>query len=190
MSEVAVQNRLWSREEYDRLIAAGMFHPEERLELIKGEIIQMSPQGSQHATAVTLVENALKTVFGKNYVIRVQMPLAISPDSEPEPDIAIVVGTPRDYRDEHPNTAELVVEIADATLSYDRTKKTALYAQAGIQEFWILNLVDRQLEVYRQPTAGQSSTLSYQNPEVKTASETIVPLRAPQQPIGIVDLLP
>lgn len=67
MSETAIQNRLWSREEYDRLIAGGMFHPEERLELIEGEIIQISPQGSHHATAVTLVENALRTVFGKNY---------------------------------------------------------------------------------------------------------------------------
>lgn len=67
MSETAIQNRLWSREEYDRLIAGGMFHPEERLELIEGEIIQMSPQGSHHATAVTLVENALRTVLGKNY---------------------------------------------------------------------------------------------------------------------------
>lgn len=190
MSEAAVQNRLWSREEYDRLIAGGMFHPEERLELIEGEIIQMSPQGSHHATAVTLVENALRTVFGKNYVVRVQMPLAISSASEPEPDLAVVTGTPRDYRDEHPTTAELVVEIADTTLSYDRTRKTALYAQAGIQEYWIINLINRQLEVYRQPSAGHSATFSYQNHEIKTASETIIPLRGPQQPIAVVDLLP
>jgi len=190
MSETAVQNRLWSREEYDRLIRGGMFHPEERLELIEGEIIQMSPQGSHHATAVTLVENALRTVFGKNYVVRVQMPLAISSDSEPEPDIAIVTGAPRDYCEEHPTTAELVVEIADTTLSYDRTRKSALYAQAGIQEYWVLNLLNRQLEVYRQPHAGQSTTSSYQNHEVKPASETITPLRGPQQSIAIADLPP
>ena len=186
MSEVAVQNRLWSREEYDRLIAGGMFHPEECLELIEGEIIQMSPQGSQHATAVTLVENVLRTVFGNNYVVRVQMPLAISSASEPEPDLAVVTGAPRDYRDEHPTTAELVVEIADTTLAYDRTRKTDLYAQAGIQEYWIINLINRQLEVYRQPSSGPA----YQSHEIKTSSDTIVPLRAPQQPIAIADLLP
>ena len=83
-----------------------------------------------------------------------------------------------------------MVEIADTTLAYDRTRKADMYAQAGIQEYWILNLLDRQLEVYRQQNAGPTSTLSYQNHEVKTASETIIPLRGPQQPIAIVDLLP
>ncbi len=190
MSETAIQNRLWSREEYDRLIAGGMFHPEERLELIEGEIIQISPQGSHHATAVALVENALRTVLGKNYVVRVQMPLALSSGSEPEPDIAIVTGVPRDYCEEHPTTAELVVEIADTTLAYDRAKKTALYAQAGIQEYWILNLLDRQLEVYRQPNPIPSSNSPYKNYGVKTSSETIRPLRSPQKLIAIADLLP
>ena len=190
MPEAAIQNRRWSREEYDRLIAGGMFHPEERLELIEGEIVQMSPQGSQHATGVTLVENTLRTVFGKNYVVRVQMPLAISSGSEPEPDIAIVTGAPRDYCKEHPTTAELVIEIADTTLTYDRTKKTAMYAQAGIQEYWILNLLDRQLEVYRQPQSLPSSTFPYQKHEVKTSSETIRPLRRHQKTILIADLLP
>ena len=190
MPEATIQNRRWSREEYDRLIAGGMFHPEERLELIEGEIVQMSPQGSQHATGVTLVENTLRTVFGKNYVVRVQMPLAISSGSEPEPDIAIVTGAPRDYCKEHPTTAELVIEIADTTLTYDRTKKTAMYAQAGIQEYWILNLLDRQLEVYRQPQSLPSSTFPYQKHEVKTASEAIRPLRRHQKTILIADLLP
>ncbi len=190
MSEATVQNRLWSRKEYDRLITEGMFHPEERLELIEGEIIQLSPQGSRHATAVILVENALRSIFSNNYVIRVQLPLAISSASEPEPDLAVVTGTPRDYRDEHPTTAELVVEISDTTLAYDRTSKTELYAQAGIQEYWILNLVDRQLEVHRQPTTGKTSTQSFETHETKTPLETISPLQAPQQPIVIADLLP
>ena len=112
------------------------------------------------------------------------MPLAISSTSEPEPDIAIVTGTPRDYRDEHPTTAELVVEIADTTLAYDRARKTALYAQAGIQEYWILNLVDRQ------PNVGPPSPPSYQNHVAKATSETMTPLQRPEQPIAIVDLLP
>jgi len=150
----------------------------------------MSLKESGHMAAMTLIENSLRAVFGENDTIRAQMPLAFDPDSEPEPDLAVVTGTPRDYRDEHPNTAELVVEIADATLTYDRTKKTALYAQAGIQEYWILNLINRQLEVYRQPYAGQATTSSYQTHEVKTAAETIIPLHGPQQSIAIANLLP
>lgn len=71
MSDTAIQTRLWSREEYDRLFSAGKFHPDERLELIEGEILQTSPQGSAHATAVTLIENALRKVFGTNYIVRV-----------------------------------------------------------------------------------------------------------------------
>ena len=150
----------------------------------------MSLKESGHMAAMTLIENSLRAVFGENDTIRAQMPLAFDPDSEPEPDLAVVTGTPRDYRDEHPNTAELVVEIADATLTYDRTKKTALYAQAGIQEYWILNLINRQLEVYRQPYAGQATTSSYKTHEVKTAAETIISLHGPQQSIAIANLLP
>jgi len=190
MSEAAIQTRLWSREEYERLIAEGMFHPEERLELIEGEILQMSPQGSAHATAVTLVEQALRKVFGSHYVIRVQMPIAIDPDSEPEPDLAVVQGTPRTYRDEHPHTAELVVEVADTTLSYDRSRKATLYARAGIQEYWILNLIDRTIEVYRNPTTNTSQRTAYQEHETLSATETLASVRFSGEPIPVADLLP
>lgn len=190
MSDTAVQTRLWSREEYDRLISAGMFHPDERLELIEGEILQMSPQGSAHATAVTLIENALRKVFGTNYVLRVQMPLALGSDSEPEPDIAIVVGTPRDYRQKHPHTAELIVEVADSTLWYDRERKMKIYAHAGIPEYWILNLLDLQLEIYRQPAMKQAPAPFYQNHLIHTAAESVSPLRYPQHLISVADLLP
>ena len=118
------------------------------------------------------------------------MPLALDPDSEPKPDIAVVLGSPRDYRDAHPTSAELIVEVADSTLAYDRERKAKLYAQAGIQECWILNLLDRQLEIYRQPKSVPASTPSYNNHEVKTSSETIIPCRGPQKSIVIADLLP
>lgn len=190
MSDTAIQTRLWSREEYDRLVSAGIFHPEERLELIEGEILQKSSQGSAHATAVTLVENALRKVFGTNYVVRVQMPLALESDSEPEPDIAIVVGTPRDYRHEHPHTAELIVEVADSTLGYDRERKMKIYAQAGIPEYWILNLLDQQLEMYRQPTFKQASSPFYQEHRILTATESVSPLRYPQHSIPVAELIP
>ncbi len=190
MSNAAVQTRHWSRLEYERLVSAGMFHPEERLELLEGEIFQMSPQGSVHATAVSLVENALREAFGSNYVIRIQMPLALDPDSEPEPDIAVVIGSPRDYRDAHPNTAELIVEVADSTIEYDRKRKTRLYARAGIPEYWILNILDRHLEVHRLPVRGDSSSLTYQDQRTLTSSEKVSLLRSPETSILVADLLP
>jgi len=190
MSNAAVQTRHWSRLEYERLVSVGMFHPEERLELLEGEILQMSPQGSVHATAVSLVENALREAFGSNYVIRIQMPLALDPDSEPEPDIAVVVGSPRDYKDAHPKTAELLVEVADTTIVYDRKRKTTLYAKAGIPEYWILNLVDRQLEVHRLPLSGGSSSLTYQEQMVLTPSEKVFQVRGHDTSILVADLLP
>ncbi len=190
MSVVEIQTRNWSRQEYEQLVSAGIFQPHERLELVEGEILQMSPQGSAHATAITLIDNALREVFGSNYTIRVQMPLAVSLDSEPEPDIAVVVGSPRDYRDTHPTTAELVVEVADTTLAYDRERKAALYARAGIQEYWILNVIDRQLEIYRQPMANQPSPPSYKIHHILTSSESVSPLPSPQTELPVHAFLP
>lgn len=189
MSTQAIQTRLWAREEYERLVALGLFHPEERLELVEGEIVRMTPQGSNHATAISLVENTLRAAFGSGFVVRVQMPLAFDPDSEPEPDLAVVVGAPRDYKNAHPQTAVLVVEVADATLAYDRERKAELYARAGIPEYWILNLVDRQLEAHRGPiTAGQS--FRYQDVRTISVSQSIAPLAFLHATITVTDLLP
>ena len=190
MATAAVQARHWSRQEYERLVSAGMFHPEEQLELVQGEILQMSPQGSAHATAVSLVENALREAFGSNYLIRIQMPLALDPDSEPEPDIAVMIGSPRDYRNAHPKTAELVVEVADTTIEYDRKRKTPLYAKAGIQENWILNILERQLEVFSLPARDYSLSQPYQERKIHTPPETVSPLHLPEISILVADLLP
>jgi len=190
MSTAAVQARHWSRQDYERLVSAGMFHPEERLELVEGEILQMSPQGSAHATAVSLVESALREAFGSDYLIRIQMPLALDPDSEPEPDIAVIIGSPRDYRNAHPNIAELVVEVADTTIEYDRKRKAPLYAKAGIQEYWILNILDRQLEVFSLPARDNSSSRPYHERKILTPSETVSPLHLPEMSILVADLLP
>ena len=92
------------------MIEAGIFHPEAHLELIEGEILSMSPQGSRHITAILLVENALRAVFSTGYLVRTQAPIALDDRSQPEPDVSVVAGTPRDYRDAHPTTVELVVE--------------------------------------------------------------------------------
>lgn len=185
MSRTAVQRHYWARQEYDRMIAAGVFHPEVRLELIDGEIINMTPQGSLHATAVQLAEDLLKAAFSTEFSIRVQMPLALDDSSEPEPDLAVVTGSPRDYRDAHPSSAVLIVEVADTTLSFDRQQKKRLYAHTSIQEYWIINLIDEQLEVYRDPQ-GDDYTFKI----TLLSGQSIAPLATPKSSVPVTGLLP
>ena len=185
MSTSAIQLHRWSRREYDRMIASGVFHPEARLELIDGEIYHMTPQGSLHATAIQLVVDALRAVFHENYAIRIQLPLALDDHSEPEPDIAVVTGTARDYKNAHPKTAILIVEIADASLSFDLENKRRLYARAGIPEYWIINLIDQRVEVFKQPKA--SNYLDYLTFSV---GESLAPIGHQQANIDVSDILP
>ena len=141
--------RRWTRVEYDRLIDLGIFQPGEHLELLGGHLIVSEPQGTLHTTAVGLVEDALRLCFGAGWVVRCQMPIALDDESEPEPDVAVVPGTRYDYVLAHPARPALVVEVAESSLTADRGTKAALYARAGINDYWILNLVDRVLEVCR-----------------------------------------
>lgn len=131
----AIQSHRWTVREYEDMVAAGVFHPEARLELLDGEIYDMSPQTRRHATAIRLIEDALRAVFHRGFDIRAQLPVAFGPDSEPEPDVAVVEGSPRDYSDRHPTTALLVVEVSDSSLAYDRSQKLAIYADCGIPEY-------------------------------------------------------
>jgi Uma2 family endonuclease len=139
------------------MVGAGLLHEDERVQLIEGAILRMTPQLPPHALAIQLVADRLRDVFGAGHTVRVQVPLAISDDSEPEPDVAVVTGGARDYRDEHPSTATLVMEIADSSLMFDRHCKARIYARHGLPEYWILSLVDRSLEVYRQPSASAAA---------------------------------
>ncbi len=190
MSSQMVRTRHWTRQEYEALVAAGIFHPEERLELLGGDMICMPPQGSAHATAVQLIENALRQAFGANYCVRVQLPLAVDAASEPEPDVAVVPGTPRDYRQTHPDQAVLIVEVSDSSLSYDRERKARRYAQAGMPEYWILNLIEQCLEIYRMPTTPGAEEPHYQHIRVASQEETVSPLGAPEAVFAVSELLP
>src|SRR4051812_33206342 len=145
MAIAAVEAHHWSREEYEQLAASGMFPLERRMELIDGVIYDMAAQNSLHATGYRLVQEALRPAFppGSGFEVRGQLPLDLGDDSAPEPDLAVVYGSIRDFRDHHPTTAVLVVEVADSSLLHDRKRKIPLYARAGIQEYWILNLVRR-----------------------------------------------
>lgn len=185
--------RLWTREEFERAGELGLFGVDERLELIEGCIFeQMSPQKSAHATSSQLVEEWARNAFAGGFVVRGQKPLALGERSEPEPDVAVVTGAARDYTGGHPQTALLVVEIADTTLRYDRTTKASLYARAGIPEYWIVNLVDRVLEVYRQPAQASEQPLghAYRVLMVMGEAERLAPLGAPHFAVTVSDLLP
>src|SRR5437773_2956171 len=189
---MSVQLRRWSRQEYERMIDAGVLTPQDRVELIDGEIVTMTPQKSRHATGVSLAEIALHQAFGELVYVRTQLPLALDPASEPEADVAVVTGSPRDYRDAHPSTALLIVEVADASLVFDRTTKAGLYARAGIPDYWLLNLVDQVVEVHRTPqrSTGAPPAWSYAAVERHGSRDRVAPLARPDRFVAVEELLP
>ncbi len=190
-SSAPVTGYRWTRERYERMVAAGVLTPEDKVELIDGEMIEVTPQGTAHAAAIMAAEEALREAFGPGYGIRVQLPLALTDDSEPEPDIAVVEGSWRNYREAHPSTALLVVEVAEGSLDYDRERKGSLYARAGIEEYWIVNLPDRLLEVYRNPgkSDGIGGGFAYREVLHISEGESISPLARPDARIRFEDLL-
>ncbi|MGH7298433.1 MAG: Uma2 family endonuclease [Polyangiaceae bacterium] len=139
------------RAEYDRLVSLGAFAGE-KLELLGGRLVTMSPHGEPHAFSITRLTKRLVHGLGDRADVRVQLPLALSDVSEPEPDLAVVA--PGDYLDEHPLHALLVIEVASTSLDEDRRVKGALYAAAGIVEYWIVNLVGGVVEVHREPSGA------------------------------------
>lgn len=175
----------FTRERYERMVEADVFGPEDHIELLDGEIVQMAPQKSLHATATALFQQELGAALGTTFHVRMQLPLALSDDSEPEPDIAVVRGAILDYRDAHPSIAELIVEVSDTTLAYDRGRKRAAYARAGVPEYWIANTRARRLEVHRVPVNGHYT----ERFEVAT-DETVSPLVEPSCVLRVADLLP
>jgi Uma2 family endonuclease len=187
-----VQPRRWTRAEYDRMIDHGLLHEDDRVELIDGEILEMAPQLPRHSAMVAHVQKVLEAGFGSGYHARVQLPFALDPMSEPEPDIAVVAGVPRDYLDAHPHSAALLVEVAETTLRFDRSWKSSLYARAGIPEYWIVNLVDRRLEAYGEPAPDPSARYGWAYRAVRhlQASDDVSPLAAPGTRIPVADLLP
>lgn len=181
----AVQTYRWTREAFERLGETGVLPPDARVELVNGNLVEMSPQGSQHATALRKAEEALRDVFRSGFDVRTQLPLALSETDEPEPDVAVVPGTIDDYRDAHPSEAVLAVEVADTSLEFDRREKLRAYARGTVPEYWILNLRDRCLEVYRTP-AGED----YRTKQTFDAADTVQPSAQPEHPIAVDALLP
>jgi len=187
-----VPTKRWTRLEYDRLIEKGVFGTEDRIELLGGALVVREPQGSPHAMGIRMAEEALRRVFAAGWDVRGQLPVALDDDSEPEPDISVVPGSFRDYRHGHPPGAVLIVEVAESSLSLDRALKGSLYARARVPEYWIVNLVDRALEVHRDPVADAAARYGWRYTTVATlrVGETVTPLSAPDSPISVGELIP
>ncbi len=180
----------WTKDEYHRLAEAGWFN-DRRVELPDGEIFEMPVPKIPHVIALDVTTTALRAAFGSGYWVSLQAPLDLALTSEPIPDLFIVPGKARDYS-AHPTTALLIVEVSDTTLSHDRNRKGSLYAAARIQDYWIVKLVDRQLEVYRNPVpdTAQPFGMSYSQRTVLAPGDTVSPLALPQAQIAVADLLP
>jgi Uma2 family endonuclease len=181
----------WTREEYRQIARLGLFEGR-RTFLLAGEIFDLASQGNWHVVSIGLAHRELIRIFPiSTHWVRMQAPLAL-PDgsSEPEPDLAVVPGTPESFSD-HPSTALLVVEVADSSLPMDRKKANA-YASAGVQEYWIIDIAGHQLEVYRNPVADPREPFGhrYDQYEVLRPGATISPLAAPAATVAVADLLP
>ncbi len=186
---VRMRRKKWTRAQYDKAVAAGVFTPADKIELIEGELIQKMPIHPPHTTAIILTQNALSQILSQDYHVRSQQPIALSNISEPEPDLTIVAGVPRDFRDSHPQSALLVVEVSDSTLAYDRGTKASMYAKAGIADYWIVNINERVVEVYRDPVKVNGRG-RYQTQLRFGEGESITPLAFENATIAAADLLP
>jgi Uma2 family endonuclease len=192
MATHEARTRRWTRIEYEKLIDLGIFRPGESIELIGGELIVAEPQGALHYTAVLKTARALEVVFGAGWVVRTQGPIGLDDDSEPEPDVAVVRGSLEDYCVAHPSRPALTVEVAESSLDIDRERKGGAYARAGLADYWIVNLIDRVLEVYREPAADPSSPFGwrYGRREIVRPPASVRPLAMPSAAIRVTDLLP
>jgi Uma2 family endonuclease len=150
-----------SVDEYQRMGAAGVFLPAKRLELLEGEIYEMSPIGSPHAACVKFLSALLNRLFNAKFIVSAQDPIRLDDFSEPQPDVALLRWRDDFYRHAHPTPADvlLVIEVADSTVESDRSYKVPLYAKAGIREAWLVNLVEECVELYAEPEGDAYQTV-------------------------------
>lgn len=168
------------RAEYDRLVALGAFE-DERVELLHGVLVDMSPNDPAHASPIERLNMLLVPALVGRALVRIQLPIVAHDESEPEPDVAVVpLGS---YRAEHPAQAHLIVEVALSSLNKDRKVKAPLYAASGFPEYWIVNVPDRVVEVHRAPSAG-----AYASVEVRREGEALRPLAFPDVVIDVAEI--
>lgn len=179
--------RLWTVEEYHQMAAAGIFHPEERVELIAGKIIRMSAKGTAHTAAVRRTARILRNLLANQAEVYTQDPIQLDDFSEPEPDIAVVRIDPLDYADHHPTPSEiyLIIEVADSSLKYDRETKGKAYAKSGLADYWVLDVNERKLHVFREPNQE-----GYHSEVIFSEEASVSALQFPDVAIALQDMLP
>jgi Uma2 family endonuclease len=157
---VEVAKRSFTVAEYHRMGEVGILSEDDRVELIEGEIVRMSPIGSPHAARVDALDEFVRGALGRTVIVRVQNPIQLNDYSEPQPDISILKRRDDFYKNGHPRPEDvlLVIEVSDSTLAYDRLVKVPLYARAGIPEVWIVNLNDERVEMFADPSEGAYRT--------------------------------
>jgi Uma2 family endonuclease len=182
----------FSLDEYNRLGELGFFTGNKRVELIHGQIIEMAAKGTAHSVCSTRLNRELLKILGDRATLRGQEPIIIPPDSAPEPDYAIVRNHPDDYLSAHPGPSDIfwVIEISDSTLNFDQQVKLALYAEAAISDYWIINLEDKHLEVYSDPYRNSQGKSSYRLKRIFLANEAIVLPCFPELSLNLINIFP
>lgn len=182
----------WTRKKYEHVVQEGGFSSDDRIELLDGLLVLREPQGDRHAAAVSALQIALARAFGRRFHVRTGAPVALDPASEPEPDLAVVPGKPWDYGRGHPSKPVLVAEVADTSLATDRLHKGPIYARAGLTDYWIVNLVDEVLEVYRRPGRDASWPYGwkYGSLRVYRRGDFVIPRAKPRARVRVASLLP
>lgn len=183
----SASQRLISAEEYQRMIELGIFREDERIELIEGRIVQMSPKNLKHALATTRSNRCFQKLSSDRAFVRVQDPILLNDFSEPEPDIVLVAPPDERYLENHPKPKDifLVLEIADSSIFYDRDEKGPLFARNGIVQYCLLNLQSRELEDYREPSPN-----GYRRKQTYTEEQSFTLVAFPKISIKVKDLLP
>jgi Uma2 family endonuclease len=181
-----IGTRRFSVEEYHRMAEVGILKPDDRVELLDGDIIPMAPMSSRHAAAISKIAEWLQRAFAGRAMVRVQSPIRLDGFSEPEPDIALVRVDTSHYAEAHPRPADvlLLIEVAQSSLAYDRDVKIPQYARAGIAETWLVNLELQQVELFRVP-----GPLGYAETTVNRRGATAAPKAFPQASVNVDDLL-
>ncbi|MEH2317355.1 Uma2 family endonuclease [Nostoc sp.] len=169
------QAKRFTLDEYHRLGELGFFHEDDHIELINGEIIEMAAKGTAHETCLRNLLRELPKLVGDRATLQSQAPIALPPNSEPEPDFAILQNRDDNYLSAHPKPADilLVMEVSDSSLGYDQDVKISLYTQAGITDYWIFNLFDNYLESYSEPYQDTKGKYGYLNKRIFLSNQVI-----------------
>ena len=181
-----IVRRRFTLDEYHRMIDASVLHEDERVELIRGEIVQMTPIGIRHAASVARLNDELLGRLRGRAILWPQNPVTILPDSEPQPDIVLLHYRTDFYRTAMPGPADvvLIVEVADSSVRYDPNVKRALYAEAGMPEYWLVNLPADRIEVYRDPQGA-----TYRDARMVGRDERLAPAAFPDAALSVADIL-